>query len=150
MDTKTFKKWYESTPTFTYYNANPMGATKRTFRWDRGDCSIRALAKGANITWLEAFDFYYSKAREEFNAMNDGHGIRRWLVANGANWIAVKAERGKARMTAEEFALTHLKGNYVVEIANHLTAVVDGKIYDTWNCGCKCVVGYYEMENFHI
>ena len=38
-------------------------------------------------------------------------------------------------MTAKEFALTHPNGTYILRLAHHLSAIVDGKIRDTWDCG---------------
>lgn len=150
MNTTTFNKLYSSNEYFTYYNANPEGASKRTFKWDRCDCSIRALAKAANIDWVDAFDFLSSKARRDFNVVNDFGGCRKWYVESGAKWCAVKAEKGKSRMTIKDFALTHKDGRYIVQVAGHFTSCVDGVIYDVWNCGEKAVVGYYDMENFSI
>lgn len=41
-------------------------------------------------------------------------------------------------------------GRYVITVASHETACVDGVILDAWNCGEKCVVGFFDMSNFKL
>lgn len=38
-------------------------------------------------------------------------------------------------LTVNEFAELHPYGTYLVRVPNHLTTVINGKIYDIWNCG---------------
>ena len=150
MDTKRFQKYYQSGPHFRIENPNPAWALKRGMVWDRGDCAIRALANAISCLWVESFDYLTAKARRDFNVPNDGPGFRNWLVEGGAVWNACKAVKGKKRMTALQFAETHPKGRFVLQVANHETACVDGVILDAWNCGDKCVVGYLDMSNFKL
>ena len=148
MDTKRFNSYYKSGPHFRIENPNPCWAEKRGFEWDRGDCVIRALANAVSCSWIEAFDFLVAKARRDFNVPNDKHGSRKWMIEGGAVWTACKPEKGKKRMTVLQFAETHPNGRFIVSIAHHQTAVVDGVILDAWNCGGDCVVGYLDMANF--
>lgn len=150
MDNEKFIKFYKSGPHFRIENPNPDWAEKRGFKWDRGDCVIRALANAISCSWLAAFDYLTAKARRDFNVPNDGPGFRRWLVEDGATWTHCKAEKGKKRMTVLEFAESHPIGRYVVCVASHETACVDGVILDAWNCGGDCVVGYLDMSNFRL
>ena len=39
-------------------------------------------------------------------------------------------------------------GKLIVQIAKHLTTVIDGMINDTQNCSGKCVYGYYSFPSF--
>ena len=150
MDTERFQKYYQSGPHFRIENPNPAWALKRGMVWDRGDCVIRALANAISCLWVESFDYLTAKARRDFNVPNDGPGFRRWIVEDGAVWTHCPAVKGKKRMTVKEFAETHPKGRYVISIANHETACVDGVILDAWNCGHKAVVGYFDMANFKL
>lgn len=150
MDTKRFQKYYQSGPNFRIENPNPCWAEKRGFKWDRGDCVIRALANAISCSWLEAFDYLTAKARRDFNVPNDKGGSRKWYIEGGAVWTPCKAEKGKKRMTVEQFAKMHPTGRYVVMIASHQTACVDGVILDAWNCGESAVVGYLDMANFKL
>ena len=150
MDTKRFQKYYQSGPHFRIENPNPCWAEKRGFKWDRGDCAIRALANAISCSWVESFDYLTAKARRDFNVPNDGPGFRRWLIEGGAVWTHCPAVTGKKRMTVKQFAETHPSGRYVITVASHETACVDGVILDAWNCGEKCVVGYFDMSNFKL
>lgn len=150
MDTKRFQKYYQSGPHFRIENPNPCWAAKRGFKWDRADCAIRALANAISCSWVESFDYLTAKARRDFNVCNDFAGFRKWIVEGGAVWTPCKAVKGKSRMTVCEFAETHPNGRYVIQVASHFTACVDGVILDAWNCGEKCVVGYYDMSNFKL
>ena len=118
MDTAYIKKYYLSTPNFQISNPNPEWKKKKGYRWDRGDCAIRALANAADVSWLEAFDYLIGHARAEYNVPNDKGGFRRYLCEGGGKWTAVKAEKRKKRMTVLDFAKSHPKGRYAVQIAS--------------------------------
>ena len=150
MDVKKFNKYYQSGPHFRIENPNPCWAEKSGFQWDRGDCSIRALANAISCSWVDAFDYLTKKDRRDFNVPNDSRGFRNWVVEGGAVWNHCPAMKGKKRMTALDFAKTHPSGRYVLQVASHETACVDGVILDAWNCGEKCVVGYLDMANFKL
>ena len=150
MTTEHFNKYFSASPTFELVNPNPVWETKKGIRWDRGDCVIRALANSLSISWLDAFDYTVRKARRDYYAQNDAGGFRKWVPESGGAWVATPATKGKRRMTATEFAETHKTGRYILYVANHFTACVNGKILDAWNCGDSCLVGYFEMDLFDI
>ena len=150
MKDSTFNTYYKQTTHFEITNPNPRWAKQKGYIWDTGDCCIRALANSIGAEWIDAFDYLSAKARRDFSVPNDTHGFRQWLVEGGSKWTAVKAQRGSKRMTVLDFAEEHPIGHYVVTIANHETAVVDGVIRDAWNCGKKCIYGYHDMTDFRI
>lgn len=148
MNTKIQLAYYTDNKYFAFTNPNPRAIDYKAIRWDTADCCVRALAIAADCTWIEAYDFLTAKARKEFSVLNDGIGFRRWLVAAGAEWHHLPAIKGKKRMTGKEFAETHPEGRYIIYVANHECACVDGKLRDVWNCGGKALVGYFDMSNF--
>lgn len=148
MDNKKLLRYYTDNAYFALENPNPRAVDYKATRWDTTDCTIRALALATGSTWLDAFDYLADHAREDYSNMEDGHGFRRWVVAGGATWTNCPALKGKKRMTAREFAKKHPTGRYIITLAKHETACVDGKIRDVWNCGDMCVVGYLDMSNF--
>lgn len=150
MNTKTILKYYSTTPNFRIENPNPTWKTKRGIRWNKPDCSVRSLANAMSISWIDAFDYLVAKARRDFTVPNDADGFRKWLPEEGGKWTACKAEKGKDRMTVLEFAKRHPEGRYIIQVASHYTACVDGVILDAFNCGYKCVVGYFDMNDFGI
>lgn len=98
----------------------------------------------ADITWLEAFDKLTENARKTYDVINGQSNYEVVFSANGFEKKSVKVVKGKKRMTVEDFCKKNRKGSYIVAVANHLTAVVDGVCYDNWNPANKCVYVYYE------
>lgn len=39
-----------------------------------------------------------------------------------------------AGCTIEEFSQYHPKGTYLIRVDNHLTTLIDGTVYDIWDC----------------
>lgn len=140
---KTKADYYKDTPYFCQYNNNP--SHKDGKRYDKGDCVIRAFAMAADITWLEAFDLLVGNARKTYNVLNDKTNYEKVFKDFGFERKSVKVVAGMKRMTLEDFCKKHKKGHFIVSVANHLTAVVDGVCYDQWNPANKCVYTYYEL-----
>jgi hypothetical protein len=121
---------------YVCYNANPKHKTV--------DCAIRAVAKAAGLSWLDAFDGLCAVARRRYSVPNDWGVCQRYLATLGfVRGDAPKIAKGSHRPTVRSFAEAHPSGAYVLRVANHLTCVVDGKYYDLWDCGNRAVYGYY-------
>lgn len=110
---------------YTYYNPNPTGRQV-------GDCAVRALSKALKTDWETAF----------------------WLMANAACqmgdmpsadsvWGAVLRQNGFYRKaipnmcpdcyTAEDFAIDHPYGTYVLGFGGHVATIEHGRLYDAWD-----------------
>lgn len=150
MKTAVFNKYYSNTQNFKYTNPNPTAAKKRTMKWDKGDCVIRALALSTSISWLDAYDYLSERGRRDYATPNDSLLSKKWFVEGGGVWTACKAEKGKKRMTGLDFAKSHPDGRYILCMAHHDCACVDGEILDVWNCGDKAISGYIDMSNFNV
>ena len=44
------------------------------------------------------------------------------------------------------FAKAHKEGRYVLRMSNHLSVLVDGCIYDTWDCSDKFVYKAWRVK----
>ena len=129
---------------FRYYQPN-----QKDVRDQFGDCQIRALSKALQCSWLEAFDRAIAVCREEqvsliFDAPVDVRS--RMLDKLGFDYHGVSNARGRKRPTVDSFAKDHPKGTYICAVAHHEVAVVDGKYYDTWDCGSRSMYGYFELR----
>lgn len=110
---------------WVYYNPSPSGRNV-------GDCAVRAVAKALNTDWEHA----YSMIAAEGFAQHD-------VMSSNAVWGAVLRQHGFERSsipptcpdcyTAEDFALDHPHGIYVLGFGNHTATVKDGRLYDSWN-----------------
>ena len=108
-----------------YYNPNPVGRLV-------GDCAIRAISKALDVDWETAFEMIAGAAYR----MGD-------MPSSNSVWGAVLRQNGFYRAsipdhcpdcyTAEDFALDHPYGVFVLGFGNHVATVIDGVIYDSWN-----------------
>lgn len=129
---------------FRYYQPN-----KKDLKDQYGDCTIRALSKALECTWLDAFDMMIPICREAqcSNIFSAPAKVRNPLVESlGFKYTGVSNKKGTKRPTVDRFAKDHPEGTYILNVANHEVAVVDGLYYDTWDCGECSVYGYFEKE----
>lgn len=127
---------------YVYYQPN-----KKDLRDEYGDCTIRALSKALDVSWLEAFDLIIPICREAqvSNIFSAPAKVRNPLVERlGFKYTGISNKKGKKRPTVDSFAKEHPAGIYICNVANHEVAVVDGKYYDTWDCGECSLYGYFE------
>lgn len=129
---------------FQYYQPN-----KKDLKNQYGDCTIRALSKALGVTWLEAFDKMIPLCREYqvSNVFGAPSSIERQIVERlGFTYHGISNKRGSKRPTVDSFAKDHPEGTFILNVANHEVACVDGKYYDTWDSGYKSLYGYYEKN----
>ena len=50
-------------------------------------------------------------------------------------------------MDGERFCKKFPNGSYILRMAGHWSACVDGVIYDTWDCSEKCVYNAWVMND---
>lgn len=129
---------------FVYYQPN-----KKDLKDNFGDCQIRALSKALGCSWLDAFDMAISVCRDEWVSLIFDAPIpvrSRMLDKLGFDYHGVSNKKGSKRPTVDNFAKDHPIGTYILGIAHHEVAVVDGKYYDTWDCGEYSVYGYFQKR----
>ena len=117
-----------------YFNENPAGRNV-------GDCAVRAVAVALGIDWETAF----LRIAEAAFQMGD-------MPSSNSVWGAVLRQEGFYRSaipntcpdcyTAEDFAVEHPRGVYVLGFGNHVATVRDGYIYDSWD-STKEIPQYY-------
>lgn len=110
---------------FKEYNPSPVG--RKT-----GDCAVRALAKVLGTDWETAYvrlcmNGYAMGAmpdsKEVFSATMRKNGFYRTAIPNTCPDC----------YTAEDFCEDNPEGTFVLGFDNHVTAVVDGVLYDLWD-----------------
>ena len=126
---------------FVYFQPN-----KKDLKDKVGDCQIRALCKALDLSWVEAFDLTIPICRElQTYTIFDGarDKTREAMNTLGFDYTGVSNKKGTKRPTVDSFAKDHKEGTYILVVANHVVACVDGKYYDTWDSGEKSMYGYY-------
>ena len=97
-----------------------------------GDCAVRALSIALALDWNAAYSLIAAKGFQ----MKD-------MPSSNAVWGAVLRDNGFERTaisnecplcySAENFAVEHPNGVYVLGFGNHVATVKDGYIYDAWD-----------------
>lgn len=129
---------------WVHYDPNPVHADAGA-----GDCAVRAIAKALDISWEQA----YAKLSATGFLMGD-------IMNADIVWGAVLREAGFVReiipntcpdcYTIEAFCEDHPEGTFVLKSEGHVSTVVDGVLYDSWNSETKVPVYYWtrkEEEN---
>ena len=127
---------------YVYYQPNSKDLDDKV-----GDCQIRALCKVTGLSWVEAFDLTIPICRElqTYTIFDCDHTKTKAAMESlGFRYCIVSNKKGSKRPTVDSFAKEHPSGKYIVKVAHHVVAVVDGKYYDTWDGGYKSLYGYYE------
>lgn len=110
-----------------------------------GDCVVRAISKASGKCWQEiyielAIDGYILGDIMNANAVWDYYlrknGYKRIMISDGDDY------------TLSEFAKKHPVGCFVVGTGTHATAVVDGDIYDVWDCSEETPLYFYDLTRY--
>lgn len=121
---------------FEYCNLNPRGLRV-------GDCVVRAISKALDQSW----ETTYMELSLQGFLMGD-------LLAANSVWGEYLKSKGFARAMIpnecpecyciDDFAAENPVGAFIVGTGTHATAVVNGIIYDIWDCGGETPLYYYE------
>lgn len=122
---------------YKFYNANPK--KKLTV----GDCVIRAITKASGEEYIKVYDSLCEIGRGLCCPPNWKDAFEEYLKNNGFVKMKQPKKPNGKKYTVTELAKEIKKGRIVVSIARHLTCIVDGTIYDTWDCSQKCVGNYW-------
>lgn len=141
------RKIPNETPTYHFYNANPKG--RRTT-----DCVIRsictALEQDYNKTVIELAELQCSTGYDDgdkklYDKYLQSKGWqkhqqpRKWdnTKYTGDEWCGeVQAVIRRDRSTPWRRMVANIGGG-------HIVAIMDGKIYDTWDSGDGCIGNYW-------
>lgn len=119
-----------------FYNPNPHG--RRV-----GDCTVRAISKALGQSWEET---YTGLSLQGF-CLGD-------MPSANATWGAYLRGKGFSRKiipdscpdcySVREFAEDHPRGTYILALASHVVCLIDGQVFDTWDCLDEPPLYYWE------
>ena len=122
---------------FKEFNAHPKGIKT-------GDCVVRAIATATNKDYLECRRELNQKKHElGFSGYKDTLFLYKYLESNPR--LIFKAVKGEPRIKGSDFTELHPKGTYILKMAGHITACIDGVILDTWDCSYRSVYTAWEI-----
>lgn len=128
LKTYVRKEGYISLKYFKEYNNNPYGE-------NIDDCVIRAISLFTHRDYYDVFDALCEYAGED-REPNQGNVFLPWLISQG-----YEVREFTEKITVSKF-LNELNETEGVEdldmlllVNRHLTAIMGGVCYDTWDCG---------------
>lgn len=133
---------------FKRYNANTKNINK-------GDCSVRALSLAYGLEYADVYKELKSTAGA--GRYNTGFNIYRFVDRHGGEILKMY----DTRITVEEFSEKYPTGTYLLFTApptknsrgiNHVVALIDGNVYDSWNSLDQIVGDAYRLteESTHL
>ena len=122
---------------FKEFNAHPKGI-KTT------DCVVRAISTAFNKDYMECRRELNQKKREwNFTSYKDTRFLYDYLKDYPR--LIFKPVKGEPRIKGSDFTALHPKGTYILKMAGHITACIDGVILDTWDCSYRSVYTAWEI-----
>ena len=106
---------------YKYYNANIHDNFVN-------DCVIRAISTAEDKSWSYTYDDLSRIAKKNGILLDDVNFVEPLL---DYRYNRVKTYPDE---TVGDFVDSHPKGTYLVTMPNHITTVIDGMVYDTFDC----------------
>jgi hypothetical protein len=107
---------------FIYYNNNPYGD-------EEDDCVTRAITLASGLCYFDVANKLKLTA-ELMGCEKLCVCCYDFLIENVLMFREVKIDRG---MTVSDFAEQHPHGIYLLRMEQHITTLIDGKLYDLWD-----------------
>ena len=105
---------------YKFYNANAIGNRAN-------DCVVRAISVAEGKSWDETYEELSDIAQEQGILLDDVNFVEEYLDNRYRRVPHMSKTVGEA---VEEFS----KGTYLITMEGHITVVVDGILYDTFDC----------------
>lgn len=140
---------------FIYHDG---GREAAGYKGKTGDCVTRSIAIATAKPYQEVYDALNRLAQAERSGRrgtklsNSRTGVyrmtyQRYLESLGWRWTSTMSIGSGCRVHLKSDELP--QGRLLVKVSRHLTAVIDGVLYDTHNCsrgGTRCVYGYFSRS----
>lgn len=117
---------------YKYYNANPL-------KNKVSDCTTRAISLAECNSWDYTYNKLSNLAREQGQMMDSVEFIENYLDERYPRQCHYSK-------TIEEFVEEHPRGVYLCTMIGHITCIIDGCIYDTFNCKNRIMRCAWKIE----
>ena len=123
-----------------YINLNPR---KKSV----GDCTVRAIAIATGSAWIDTYLDLCLKGMIMADMPSANAVSTAYLKKNGFRRRTIPDDCPDC-YTIADFCKDHQKGTYIIGTGSHLTTVIDGDLWDSWDSSNECPVYYFEkMED---
>ncbi|HEY2545269.1 MAG TPA: hypothetical protein VGI46_04305 [Candidatus Acidoferrum sp.] len=142
-----------------HFRFDDGGRAAAGYRGKAGDCVVRAIAIASGRCYQEIYDLVNSAAvhertgkrkRGKSDARTGVYKTSIKRVMKTLGWVWTPTMQIGSGCTVHLRAEELPAGRLVVSVSKHLTAVIDGVIYDTHDCsrrGTRCVYGYWQAPS---
>jgi hypothetical protein len=134
------------------------GRAAAGYRGSTGDCVTRSIAIATGKPYQEVYDALNRLSQTERlgkrkrRRSNSRKGVfratyQRYLESLGWRWTSTMSIGSGCQVHLRASELP--AGPLLVKVSRHLTAVIDGTLYDTHNCsrgGTRCVYGFFSLK----
>ena len=127
------------------------GGRSKYFKGKANDCVCRAISIASNRDYKEVYNSLKKALGTPRNGVfTTNKAFKDWMVANGFVWTPCSGIGVKTSVHFIEGELP--KGRLVCSVAKHYVAVVDNKVYDTWDSRynsfneVRRIYGYWEYK----
>jgi hypothetical protein len=134
------------------------GRAAAGYKGSVGDCVTRAIAIATGKPYQEVYDALNQLAQAERlgkrkrKCSSSRTGVfratyQRYLESLGWRWTCTMSIGSGCQVHLRASELP--AGPLLVKVSRHLTAVIDGVLYDTHNCsrgGTRCAYGFFSLK----
>lgn len=117
-----------------YYNANPLGRKVN-------DCVVRAISLALDWSWTETYKMLSDYGCRKGITFTEVDFINEYLAERFEKFYPT--ERVK---TVEDFLKLNLKGRWLITMNGHITCVLNGTLYDTFDCSDRYIWNIYKVK----
>lgn len=105
---------------YRFHNANSKGNFVN-------DCVVRAISVAEGKSWDTTYEELSDIAQQEGNLLDDVNFVESYLDKR-------YKRTPHCSRTVGEFMEEYPKGIYLITMEGHITVVIDGVLYDTFDC----------------
>lgn len=109
---------------YKYYNCNPAHRQVN-------DCVVRAISLAQNKSWDKVYSELSTLAQQSCVLLDDVSFVEPYL---NERYNKTCYKINGHRISVNDFIKQNPLGTYLVTMKGHITCIIDGTIYDTWNC----------------
>lgn len=112
-----------------------------------GDCTVRAIAIATKRAWVDTYLDLCLMGMIMADMPSANAITTAYLKKNGFRRRTIPDDCPDC-YTIADFCQDHPKGTYIIGTGNHLTTIIDGDLWDSWDSSNECPVYYFEkMED---
>ena len=127
-------------PVWKCVNLNPRGKSV-------GDCTVRAIAIATGSAWVDTY-LDLCLMGMVMADMPSANSVTTAYLRNKDFHRRTIPDDCPDCYTIADFCKDHPKGTYIIGTGSHLTTVIDGNLWDSWDSSNECPVYYFEkMED---